>query len=83
MQPPVAADAEGRLRRLLGAAARGRLLPVHARLPLRGVRRRGGRVPDVSAARRGRVPRLPVLISFIIIITSSAFRGSYISSSIS
>ena len=31
LQPPVAADAEGRLRRLLGAAARGRLLPVHVR----------------------------------------------------
>ena len=39
MQPPVAADAEGRLRRLLGAAARGRLLPVHVR---RGV-------PEISA----------------------------------
>ena len=38
-----------------------------------------GRLPDVPAARRGRVPRLPLLIwSFpiIIIITSSAFRGS-------
>ena len=39
MQPPVAADAEGRLRRLLGAAPRGGLLPVHVR---RGV-------PEISA----------------------------------
>ena len=38
-QPPVAADAEGRLRRLLGAAARGGLLSVHVR---RGV-------PEISA----------------------------------
>ena len=48
---------------------------------LRGVRRRRGRLPDVPAARRGRVPRLPLLIwcfPVIIIITSSAFRGSYI-----
>ena len=52
---------------------------VEARLPLHGVRRRRGRLPDVPAARRGRVPRLPLLIwSFpiIIIMTSSAFRGS-------
>ena len=49
-----------------------------ARLPLRGVRRRRGRLPDVSAARRGRVPRLPLLICccpVIIIIKSSALRG--------
>ena len=45
---------------------------------LRGVRRRRGRLPDVSAARRGRVPRLPLLICccpVIIIIKSSALRG--------
>mmetsp|Transcript_1984 Transcript_1984/g.6511 ORF Transcript_1984/g.6511 Transcript_1984/m.6511 type:complete len:222 (-) Transcript_1984:82-747(-) len=38
-QPPVAANAEGRVRRLLGAAPRGGLLPLHVR---RGV-------PEISA----------------------------------
>ena len=37
-------------------------------MPLRGVRRRGGRLSHVPAARRGRVPRVPVLISLIIIV---------------
>lgn len=60
-EPPVAADARGLVRRLLGTITCRRLLSVHARLPLRDVRRRHGRLPDVPAARRGRVPRVPLV----------------------